>query len=195
MKGGVSWKRANGYAVPVRQHAATWSEGNVPVLCVVYDPDTGGLYWANATDQLRLARRQGEELPAIKVDPDDRLDEDSIDRFVARVRAYVGRFRGMRAVHTQLGEMAGVEFGDTDQVLHFVNVYEEVLIFWKRFGEPGATLLHSDLGWAPQHITAGDFGTVMSVPTIGDVVLNMSEALWLMACFQATEGPDAVRLP
>jgi hypothetical protein len=53
VKGGESWRRGNGYAVPVDQHSDTWADGNIPVYCVVYDPDTKRLHWANATQQLR----------------------------------------------------------------------------------------------------------------------------------------------
>jgi hypothetical protein len=35
VKGGRSWRRADGYAVPVGDHGSTWADGNIPVLCVV----------------------------------------------------------------------------------------------------------------------------------------------------------------
>lgn len=124
VKGGRSWRRADGYAVPVGDHGITWADGNLPVLCVVHDPDTDGLYWANATKQLLSARRGDKVLKTITISPDDKLDDDS---------------------------MAGVEFGPSDIVQHHVNVYGEDLIFWQRRGEGFATLLHSDLDWHPEH--------------------------------------------
>ncbi|MFI1382923.1 DUF4365 domain-containing protein [Embleya sp. NPDC020886] len=53
VKGGDKWRRANGYAIPVSHHGDTWANGNIPVYCVVYDPDSKKLFWANATQQLR----------------------------------------------------------------------------------------------------------------------------------------------
>jgi hypothetical protein len=193
VKGGISWRRANGYAVPVGRHEATWSDGNVPVLCVVYDPETSGLYWANATDQLRRARLAGKSLRWIGISPNAKLDDQTLDGFVAAARQFVGRYRGMQAVRTHLGEVCGVEFDPSDYVQHFINEYGEDLIFWQRLGESHATLLHSDLDWDPYLITPdvllfgeGSREGFANVPTVGDVVLNMPEAMWLAACFAAT---------
>ena len=193
VKGGISWRRANGYAVPVGRHEATWSNGNVPVLCVVYDPGTRGLYWANATDQLRRARLSGKPLSRIGISPNAKLDDQSLDGFVAAARLFVARYRGMEAVRTHLGEMSGIEFDPSDDVQHFINEYGETLIFWQRWGESEATLLHSDLDWDPHPIapdslrfSGGPTESFANVPTVGDVVLNMPEAMWLAACFAAT---------
>ena len=206
VKGGASWRRANGYSIPVEQHGEVWSDGNLPVLCIVYDPETCGLYWANATKRLRSARYAGESLSRIGISSSAKLDESTLDAFVAEVRRYVGRYRGGQAVRTHLGEMAGVDFDPSDQVLHFVNEYGEDLIFWQVKGEDHATLLHSDLDWEPRLITpdslrfAGGLterlGTetempeglrsLADVPTVGDVILNLPEAMWLAACFSAT---------
>lgn len=206
VKGGISWRRANGYAVPVGQHADMWSDGNVPVLCVVYNPDTKGLYWANATDQLRRARSSGMSLASIGISPNAALNDRSLESFVTAARHYLGRYRGMQGVRTHLGEMAGVEFDPSDVVQHFINEYGEDLIFWQRQGEAHATLLHSDLDWESEPITPESlrfsggltdrFGSedavpdglksLVAVPTVGDVILNMPEAVWLTACFAAT---------
>ncbi|MEU0185445.1 DUF4365 domain-containing protein [Streptomyces sp. NPDC006207] len=205
VKGGVSWRRSGGYGVPVAQHADTWADGNVPVLCIVHDPDLGGLYWANATEQLLQARRERKRLSTIRISTDRLLDDDTLANFVAVARHYVGRYRGNRALRTQLAEMAGVEFGSSDLVRHFVNDCGEDLIFWQRRGEQFATLLHSDLDWEPQRIAPNmlRFGALASglspdelpdslrglagVPTVGDVILDLAEAMWLGACFSATE--------
>nr|WP_134122670.1 DUF4365 domain-containing protein [Kribbella kalugense] len=205
VKGGVSWRRANGYGVPVGHHAETWSDGNVPVLCVVYDPETELLYWANATDQLRRARASGRALSAIGISPNAQLTTQTMHEFVSAVRLYIGRFRGMQAVRTQLSEMSGADFDPADDVLHFVNEHGEDLIFWQRKGDDYATLLHSDLDWEPEIITAESLRLngglaerlgrdesdpalrdLLNVPIVGDVILDLSEAMWLAACFSAT---------
>lgn len=118
VKGGRSWRRADGYAVPIGDHGSTWADGNLPVLCVVHDPDTDGLYWANATKQLLSARRNGEVLNAIAISPDQELDDESIANFVAEVRRCLTRYRGNRIIQARLGEKAGVEFGPWDIVRH-----------------------------------------------------------------------------
>ncbi|OKJ65178.1 hypothetical protein AMK27_05015 [Streptomyces sp. CB02009] len=124
---------------------------------------------------------------------------------MASARSYLGRYRGNHAIRTQLGEMADVEFGPADDVLHFVNDCFEDLIFWQRRGEEFATLLRSDLDWEPRRITPDmlRFGALASefdgeelpeslrglagAPSIGDVILDIAEAMWLGACFSTTE--------
>ncbi|MGW1430715.1 DUF4365 domain-containing protein [Streptomyces sp. NPDC002431] len=207
VKGGVSWRRSYGYAVPVRQHGETWANGNVPVFCVVFDPDTEQLYWANATKQLRVGRQKGHRPRTIRLSGSSVLDDNTVADFVNEARAYVGGYRGRNAVLAHLGEMAGVVFDRSDHVLHWVNEFDEQLIFWQRPGEPHATLLHSDLDWNPIPIRpsglllpgawaqgldlGGDFPEElrrsMPIPFISGVILNMPEALWLASCFSSTE--------
>ncbi|MFI6218817.1 DUF4365 domain-containing protein [Nocardia brasiliensis] len=193
VKGGRSWRRAVGYAVPIGDHGGTWADGNIPVLCVVHDPDTDGLYWANATKQLLLARREGKTLRTITVDSDPELNDDSMADFVAEVRAYLSRYRGNRIIQAQLGEMAGVEFGPSDIVQHHVNVFGEDLIFWQRQGEGFATLLHSDLDWYPEHFGPEHFypngrpGLLPDMCVLVNKILSKAEAQWLAACFDAVQ--------
>ncbi|TDB82716.1 DUF4365 domain-containing protein [Actinomadura sp. KC216] len=192
VKGGRSWRRTDGYGVPVSHHADTWTDGNVPVFCVVHDPESSTLHWANATKQLLLARRERRVLTTIQINAADRLDDVSLADFVSQARRYTNRYRGNQALRTRLGEMAGVEFGGTDIVMHFVNRWGEDLIFWQRRGEGYSTLLHSDLDWQPQCIwpEALQFNTTLrtlgSTPTIANVILDTAEAFWLVACFEAT---------
>lgn len=192
VKGGVTWRRANGYAVPVGNHLNTWMEGNIPVICIVYDPEHEELYWANATEQLRSAMTSGQEIKKIGISANSKLNEDTIEKFVAEVREYVGRFRGIQAVHTYLGEMSGVTFRETDKVLYFVNKIDDVLIFQQGLGEGFATLFHSDLDWEPQTITPDSFtldslNVGMGSALLEDTLLDFAEFLWLVACFSETE--------
>ncbi|OZM70633.1 hypothetical protein CFN78_24885 [Amycolatopsis antarctica] len=193
IKGGRSWRRADGYAVPIGDHGGTWADGNIPVLCVVHDPDTDGLYWSNATKQLLSARRGGEVLKTITIRPGQKLDDKSIVDFVAEIRGYLSRYRGNRIIQSQLGEMAGVEFGPSDIVQHHVNVFGEDLIFWQRRGEGFATLLHSDLDWYPEHFGPEHFhpngrpGLLPGMPVLAGTILSTAEAQWLAACFDAAQ--------
>ncbi|MFG1617435.1 DUF4365 domain-containing protein [Nonomuraea wenchangensis] len=187
VKGGSSWRRGGGYGVPVGHHADTWADGNVPVFCVVHDAETGVLHWANATEQLLLARRERLMLTTIEVNSTDRLDDASLAAFVLQARQYVNRYRGNQALRMWLGEMAGVEFGTSDVVMHFVNALGEDLIFWQRRGEGYATLLHSDLDWEPRCIWPEVLRFTSAVPVVADTILDKAEAFWLAACFEATD--------
>ncbi|MFF0014581.1 DUF4365 domain-containing protein [Streptomyces sp. NPDC005374] len=208
VKGGDSWRRGNGYAVPIDQHGGTWANGNIPVYCVVYDPDTTRLHWANATHQLR---RFGPLNPPrfIGVSPNAVLDGTTMESFVAHARRYVGRYRGRQAVLTHLGEMSGVEFDPADHVLHFVNGDDEDLIFWKRPGDVVATLLLSTQGWEPIWVSLESLmrseipvpedrrGSGPADPDLWsaeDLELSQSEIMWAASCFistrQADEGPE-----
>jgi hypothetical protein len=208
VKGGDRWRRGNGYAVPVDQHVDTWANGNIPVYCVVYDPDAKRLHWANGTQQLR---QSGPLNPPrfIGVTPNAVLDDTTIESFVAQARRYVGRYRGRQAVLTHLGEMSGVEFNPVDHVLHFVNGDDEDLIFWKRPGDAVATLLLSTQGWEPVLVSLeslvrpelpisedgrGSGPADFNLWTAEDLELNQSEVMWAVSCFistrQADEGPE-----
>ncbi|MCO6009733.1 DUF4365 domain-containing protein [Actinoallomurus purpureus] len=193
VKGGSSWRRRGGYGIPVGHHADTWADGNVPVFCVVHDPETSALYWANATQQLLSARRERRVQTTIEVNTADRLDDASLADFVSQARRYANRYRGNQALRTRLGEMAGIDFDASDIVMHFINHWDEDLIFWQRRGEGYATLLHSDLDWEPQCIWPealrfnASLGPLGTAPRIANVILNEAEALWLAACFEATD--------
>lgn len=208
VKGGVSWRRGNGYGVPVERHRDTWSEGNIPVYCVVYDPDSKKLYWANATQQLR--RFGSFHAPHfIGISPNAVLEDSTVGSFVAQARRYVGRYRGRQAVLTHLEEMSGAEFDPADHVRHFVNGDDDDLIFWKRPGDAAATLLLSTQEWEPVLVTleslmrselpmpepSGGFGIPdVDLWTAEDLGLNRTEIMWVAACFastrQADEGPE-----
>ncbi|MEU6848488.1 DUF4365 domain-containing protein [Actinacidiphila alni] len=209
VKGGDKWRRANGYAVPVSHHGDTWADGNIPVYCVVYDPDSKRLFWANATEQLR---RSGpfNRPKVIGVSPNAVLTGATMDAFVAQARRYVGRYRGRQAVLTHLGEMSGVEFAPTDHVLHFVNAYDEDLVFWKSPGDRLATLLHSALDWEPHlvsltslmrsempppDVVAADEAAARlwnddDLSSAEDLELTRPEIMWVASCFMSTRQAD-----
>nr|WTB06563.1 DUF4365 domain-containing protein [Streptomyces antimycoticus] len=89
VKGGLSFRRASGYAVSTKKHADDWRISNVPVVCVVYDPDMKKLYWANASQQLRVAKADGKAIRSIRVGESDVLDDRTVDDFVRDVRRYI----------------------------------------------------------------------------------------------------------
>lgn len=203
VKGGESWRRGNGYAVPVDRHSDTWAEGNIPVYCVVYDPNSRNLYWANATQQLRHFGTH-DQRRFIGISPNAVLDDATMDSFVALARRYVGRYRGRQAVLTHLGEMSGTEFDPEDHVLYFVNGDDD-LIFWKCPGDTVATLLLSAQEWEPAWVTLESLmhselskpedRNVQEFPepdlwTAEDLDLSRAEVMWVAACFISTREAD-----
>ncbi|EME97942.1 DUF4365 domain-containing protein [Streptomyces mobaraensis NBRC 13819 = DSM 40847] len=185
VKGGSSHRTRRGYRVRVDQHASNWRNSNIPVLCVVHDPEPDTLYWANATRQLRRAAAQRKVLKSVVISRDTALTEGTLDDFVRQARRCVDLER--RGIG-RLSDMAGVEFGETDIVKPFrTDDVGEDMVFWQRKGEPFATLLHNDLDWAPVRISEDMLRFGPFFPHIGDVVLAEAEAHWLIACFKTSE--------
>ncbi len=52
VKSGFSYLRSTGGAVSVDDHGDLWKYASSPVIAVVHDPATGGMWWANASDAL-----------------------------------------------------------------------------------------------------------------------------------------------
>ncbi|MCE6998857.1 DUF4365 domain-containing protein [Saccharothrix sp. S26] len=150
VKGGASYRAASGYRVRVRQHERSWLNTNVPVACVVHDPETDELHWANASEQLRTAKIAGEEVRSVKVSSNEVLNVDTVDGFVTRMRRYIAE-RG--EIRHALSSRSGHRLDTTDYVSYFMNTYGEELVFRQRRGESTATLLHSGYGWKPLTIT------------------------------------------
>ena len=63
IKGGESYRRAEGYAIPLdEKHARIWRESSVPIAGLVHDPADGQLRWCNISEFLAQSH---ETLPAI----------------------------------------------------------------------------------------------------------------------------------
>ncbi|MFE3626090.1 DUF4365 domain-containing protein [Streptomyces goshikiensis] len=89
VKGGLSFRRAAGYAVSTRKHADDWRISNVPVVCVVYDPEMRMLYWENATRALREAKADGKVLRSIQISESDTLNDVTLGGFVQEMRRFI----------------------------------------------------------------------------------------------------------
>ncbi|MCX5406178.1 DUF4365 domain-containing protein [Streptomyces sp. NBC_00335] len=86
VKSGKKYKRARGYAIPVDDHYDDWKQSRIPVLGIVYDPDTGMIFWTNLTKQLRAA----EQPPSwVQIPLSSRLTSENMRGFAAEVEAYV----------------------------------------------------------------------------------------------------------
>ncbi|MFJ2159774.1 hypothetical protein [Streptomyces sp. NPDC087856] len=118
VKGGVSTRIRRGHRVPVGDHGGNWRDGRLPVLCIVHDPERGGLFWANATRQLRRAEALRKTLKSVVVSRDSVLDDNIIGNFVQRMRnLLVWERQGVG----RWADMADVEFGPNDMVQPFEN--------------------------------------------------------------------------
>ncbi|WP_432948845.1 DUF4365 domain-containing protein [Kribbella sp. CA-253562] len=146
VKGGTTYRASGGYRVRVGSHRVSWSKPNVPVICIVHDPDSGKLHWSNATEQLGAAPRGGSAPASIFVPLSSRLDDETIADFVTQVRSFLAR---STSIHRGLAAMADVAFESSDYVGYFMNVHGERLIFQQKMGSDCATLFHSDLDWEP----------------------------------------------
>lgn len=86
VKGGQSYRASVGYLVPVRQHGLDWGTSNVPVVCVVYDPEMLALYWANATEQIAVAGSGS--LRSIRIAESAVLNDATLEDFVAQLISF-----------------------------------------------------------------------------------------------------------
>ena len=201
IKGGRSYKRADGYSVPIMDHREYWEKSNAPVFCVVQDPDTQELFWANASAQLRDAKRSNKEVRNIKVEKEKILNDRTIIAFSLRARLYIAEAGDL---HKFLTKISGVQFDITDYLAYFENLFGEQMIFQQKRDEEAASLFHSDLDWDPISITARDVAFNKPAPkflrkkrtpkdlmraenkmlTIMDVILSKAEFMWMLACFE-----------
>ena len=107
------------------------------------------------------------------------------------IRAELGR---------TLSKLSGHALSENDYVSRFVNEHGGQLVFVRKQGEGHAILFHSDMAWKPKLLqgspTLGADAEGVSpdarrflgdVPVVGDVILDPSEALWLKACFAASQ--------
>jgi uncharacterized protein DUF4365 len=199
VKGGRSYKTKTGYRIPIQKHSEAWRKSSLVVLGVVQDADTGGLFWANISEQVRRAKRDGKELSSIRVARTSLLSDATILLFSQRVQRFLAEFGDL---HRFLAKISGGEFDSIDYLAYFVNEHGEQMIFQQKRGHDTALLLHRDLDWRPQSIKPQDLkigdlvqgdespeelAMYKSVPTVGNIILDMTEAMWLMACFSASK--------
>jgi len=52
IKGGPSYKRRDGYVIPVGEHLDVWRSSTLPIIGVIYDPEDKHLRWCNISNYL-----------------------------------------------------------------------------------------------------------------------------------------------
>ncbi|RKT86913.1 protein of unknown function [Saccharopolyspora antimicrobica] len=198
VKGGRSHRRKYGYCVRVGKHGDNWAETNIPVACVVHDPDVDGLFWTNASRELHHAKLTMTGLSSLRIPGDARLDEETLPEFVGEMRGYID---GSRGIDRAVEELCGVRVGPRDYVAYAPNIHGEQMVFIQRWEAERSLLLHVDLDWQPIEITREDLllpgtdehrrrmphETLRNTPLIGDIILDVNEAIWIMSCFMNSE--------
>lgn len=198
VKSGRSFSSRHGYRIPIGGHSGSWGESNLPVACVVYDPDKHAFYWANASKQLRHAKLTMREIRSIMISSDSLLDETSLAAFVAEMRGYVD---GSRGIANAIEELMGIAIGPRDYVAYAPNEFGEQMAFVQPLGADRALLVHEDLAPHPIEITTEDLvlpgslrhrelavdELLCETPLLKDYVLSTDEALWIASCFANSE--------
>ncbi|MER5265309.1 DUF4365 domain-containing protein [Actinosynnema sp. NPDC002837] len=202
VKAGRSYRSAGGYRVRVGEHRDDWSKPNIPVVCVVHDPEADTLHWANATAQLRNASRFGDELKSIRVPRESVLADDTLPEFVDELRLHLSSRTDL--IHA-LADHVGASVESTDYVAHFINEFGDLLFFQQQLGVPWAVLRHSRGGGVtlfvenPDSLAITDYGEAAWVEggrmvddflehhdTPGRVVLTVDERMWMRLCATAS---------
>ncbi|WP_084463929.1 DUF4365 domain-containing protein [Microtetraspora fusca] len=101
VKSGRKYKRANGYAIPVDDHAQDWRNSRIPVIGVVYDNDNKELCWVNLT---KVLKEYNAQLSWIPVPAENVMSKSSLRGIVAELEAFID-LEGMRVRRSSVAEV------------------------------------------------------------------------------------------
>ncbi len=104
------------------------------------------------------------------------MDEERPAIFVAR-----------NGYSAQSGQPPVVEAGPGQYTSYFENQYGEQWIFVRQRGAQTATVYGGDIGWEEPRTMSGPPEKQEHYRTAAGLVLNMPEALWLAACWAASQ--------
>jgi hypothetical protein len=94
IKGGSTYVRASGYAIPCdKEHASLWFTSSLPVIGIVHDPRNGGLYWENLTKYLREVDPSPTSIP---IPSTQILTSESLKAFADEMVRYLRSYAGSR---------------------------------------------------------------------------------------------------
>lgn len=90
IKSGISYRRNDGYAIPAdRDHFSYWSNGPVPVVGIVYDPERKLAVWINISEFLRSHPDAIETGPyVIPVPAENEFNAETFEAFKQRLMSY-----------------------------------------------------------------------------------------------------------
>ncbi len=90
IKSGDSFRRRDGYSIPIEDHYSVWRESSIPVAGIVYDPTNDRLYWCNISAFLELPTTEAPK--AIPIDKNQVLDERTLEtRFKQELRRSINQ--------------------------------------------------------------------------------------------------------
>lgn len=90
IKSGESFRRRDGYSIPIADHYSVWRQSSIPVAGIVYDPAEDRLYWCNISEHLESAG--GDAPKAIPIGKDQFLDETTLEtRFKREMARWIDR--------------------------------------------------------------------------------------------------------
>ncbi|MFE7229164.1 tetratricopeptide repeat protein [Streptomyces sp. NPDC057596] len=141
VKSGAKYKRANGYSIPVGEHAEDWKNSLLPVLGVVFDVDTRRLFWAN----LSAALNESDELPTwVAVNAENELNGATVERFMELAHEYA---EGSQAANRRETSLQIYPVPDSNGVLDwFVGRKTQLELMQSRLvGDSGRKLLVSGM--------------------------------------------------
>ncbi|GAB1824319.1 DUF4365 domain-containing protein [Herbidospora sp. RD11066] len=101
VKSGRKYKRANGYAIPLGDHAHDWRHSKIPVIGVVYDNDNKELYWVNLT---KFLKEYGADITWIPIPRENVMSDSSLRGIVAEIEAFID-LEGMRVRRSSVPEV------------------------------------------------------------------------------------------
>lgn len=87
VKAGKTYKRKNGYAIPVGDHGPDWSQSRIPVIGVVYDTAKKRLFWANLTSALTVDPYQN----WVKLPVESELNDGTMAQFVIEIQRFIDK--------------------------------------------------------------------------------------------------------
>jgi hypothetical protein len=94
IKGGSTYVRSSGYAIPCdREHGGFWFNSSVPVIGIIQDPHSQGLYWENLTRYLREVDPSPTSIP---VPSSQTLTIESLKAFIDEMVRYLRSYAGSR---------------------------------------------------------------------------------------------------
>lgn len=87
VKSGAKYKRSNGYAIPVDEHANDWRGSLIPVFGVVFDVETRQSFWTNLTEALINSPSS----TWVQVSRTNELTDSSVENFIEQAHAFARR--------------------------------------------------------------------------------------------------------
>ncbi len=101
VKSGAKYRRADGYAIPVGDHAQDWGLSRIPVIGVVYDRGSKELFWVNLT---KVLKEYGGTISWIPIPKENILSDSTLRGVIAEIEVFID-VEGMRVRRSSAAEI------------------------------------------------------------------------------------------